>query len=593
MSEAGALRRLRPGLSDLASRVSSGSRIAGLSLAFALVAAASLQALGANAQRSGAAAGVVAAAGFGFNGARGGIAAWLDRLVPIYALAAASAPPLALIAWIRLKRKLRIARLAGTKKPLRAYPIAYVFTLLAGISACAVLVEAGAAIRSGIEKRSPTLPNFSRAPGEPGHIRIAIAGESSAAGEPYQPWVSLGKLLAWKLGEAYPELAVEVEDQSMGGTNLEEMHFKIAQLKHKPDLLIIYAGHNEFQSRFEWSREIPRAGTFARRCYDASRLSPFCRLLRSVASKLRLDDPPPPSVRRRLLDAPAYSESEAAEIARDFERRLGSIASWCRANAIELILIIPAANEAGFEPNRSVVELSGDSAAAALERRFSRSLDRERTDPAGSLQEYRDLVGEHPSFAEAWFRMGSVLRRLGRDREAGDCFRRALDADAFSLRLQTPLRAAYKNVAVKYNCLVIDAGDVFAELAGDHLLDDRLFHDAHHPVLAGQVALARALLAQLAKVSPQWARLSARSGLDGEEVIARFGLADREKWRLVAMRSGLFYRKTAEIRFDPKARYAKAGRYLEAANGLQSGADPREFKVLGLQALEALKRAYK
>ena len=35
------------------------------------------------------------------------------------------------------------------------------------------------------------------------------------------------------------------------------MHAKLAKLKKKPDIVIIYCGHNEFQARFSWLKIVP------------------------------------------------------------------------------------------------------------------------------------------------------------------------------------------------------------------------------------------------------------------------------------------------------------------------------------------------
>ena len=52
-----------------------------------------------------------------------------------------------------------------------------------------------------------------RFPDPPGDavIDLVVVGESSAEGVPYNPWVSIGRLVAWKLGEAIPGRSVRVQ----------------------------------------------------------------------------------------------------------------------------------------------------------------------------------------------------------------------------------------------------------------------------------------------------------------------------------------------------------------------------------------------
>ena len=44
------------------------------------------------------------------------------------------------------------------------------------------------------------------------------------------------------------------------GATLEEMHQKLERIEHRPDVLIIFAGHNEFQARFPWDQDGDRPG---------------------------------------------------------------------------------------------------------------------------------------------------------------------------------------------------------------------------------------------------------------------------------------------------------------------------------------------
>ena len=89
--------------------------------------------------------------------------------------------------------------------------------------------------------------------------------------------------------------------------------------------------------------------------YRASLSSPFCRLAYEIISKNRLDRPPPLAGRHQLIDPPLCSPSEAAEILADFRRRLEAIVAYCDQIGALPILIVPPANEAGYEPSRSTL----------------------------------------------------------------------------------------------------------------------------------------------------------------------------------------------------------------------------------------------
>ena len=77
-------------------------------------------------------------------------------------------------------------------------------------------------------------------------LRVVVIGDSSARGYPYHPRLSVGQIVAWRLGLAVRGRRVELEILAHGGSNLKVQYRKLSQIKYKPDALIIYSGHNEF-----------------------------------------------------------------------------------------------------------------------------------------------------------------------------------------------------------------------------------------------------------------------------------------------------------------------------------------------------------
>ena len=172
----------------------------------------------------------------------------------------------------------------------------------------ALALEVGSAAWRSWMHRFPSLPTrFVDA--SPEEYRIVVLGGSSAAGEPYWPWLSVGQIVAWQLQQADADRTIECEILAYPGDSLEMQHHKLAGLKRRPDAVIIYAGHNEFAARFEEEREgwqDERAGlVLARLAYRVSLSSPFCSLAYEIISKNRLDRPPPlaaPSSAHRPAD---------------------------------------------------------------------------------------------------------------------------------------------------------------------------------------------------------------------------------------------------------------------------------------------------
>ena len=78
-------------------------------------------------------------------------------------------------------------------------------------------------------------------------FRIVIQGGSTAAGFPYGRWGSLAGMLQQRFKRIYPEKHIEVVNTAMASVNSYTLlDFNQEILAIQPDLVMIYAGHNEF-----------------------------------------------------------------------------------------------------------------------------------------------------------------------------------------------------------------------------------------------------------------------------------------------------------------------------------------------------------
>ncbi len=81
----------------------------------------------------------------------------------------------------------------------------------------------------------------------PNGYRIFVLGESSAAGFPYGPNASFPNVLWSMLRETYPNRYIEVINLSLSAINSYTLLDFIDEiLEQSPDLIILYAGHNEY-----------------------------------------------------------------------------------------------------------------------------------------------------------------------------------------------------------------------------------------------------------------------------------------------------------------------------------------------------------
>ena len=82
---------------------------------------------------------------------------------------------------------------------------------------------------------------------KPNAFRVFVLGESSGAGYPFLPIGSFSRYLQKRLSLVYPESKIEVVNCSMTAINSYTLRDLVPGiLREKPDVILIYAGHNEY-----------------------------------------------------------------------------------------------------------------------------------------------------------------------------------------------------------------------------------------------------------------------------------------------------------------------------------------------------------
>ena len=451
------------------------------------------------------------------------------------------------------------------------------------------LAEGASAAWWAIAHRLPRLPSTFEADGPGRPARILVVGESSALGEPYQDWLSIGKIVAWQVEKAVPGREVEVDFAARGGVSLEAIYPQVANVQKRPDVVLVVSGHNEFQAHFAWDRSVPYYRDEPRENWGnlflraASRVSPTARMVREAIEAQALDLAPAPKVSRGAVDVPCCTVEEAEDRLSQFRRRLEAIADWSRSVGAATIFVVPASNDGGFEPNRSVLPPSATKAQRqSLAAEMARLREAESADPVLATASYRAVIARDPGFAEAQFRLARLLEASGAIGEARDRYLLARDLDAMPQRCRSAFQDTIRRVGSSRGTLVVDGPRVLAALVPDGLLDDRLFHDAHHPTLAGYTALASEALGLIrSRRLLGWPESVPAPRLDPSEVAHHFHFGPAG-WAEVCRRSGTWYENEAYLRFDPSERLAKSKRSLRASELIKSGAAPEATGVPGV-----------
>jgi hypothetical protein len=417
-----------------------------------------------------------------------------------------------------------------------------------------------------------------------GSLEILVVGESSAEGVPYSWWLSIGNMVAWQLEKIIPERRFHFTILANSGDTLEMQHKRLTKIRRRPDLLLIYAGHNEFIARFPWSRQVHHyadghlPGLWDILVQTMESGSPICWLIREELSKCRVALPPPAGGYRSLVDEPVYTQEELQILLRDFERRLDAMVSYAeQLNALP-ILILPPANDFDYEPNRSCLPPETTrSQREAFAHEFLEARKREARDPERSLAAYQSLLNRYPGFAESHYRVARLLARSGRWEET---YRHSVAArafDGFPERCLPAFQEVYRKVAARHHCTLIDGQEYFHKIGYHGLLDDHLFHDSVHPSLRGHIALAQAVLLAIHDHGwLGWPEGVAPVVIDPAECAKHYRLT-AWAWEKVCDFGIMFHDLTFGLRYDPTERVAKRAWYGSALERLKAGEHPGEL----------------
>jgi lysophospholipase L1-like esterase len=496
----------------------------------------------------------------------------LLAVIPVLLVAVAAALGLA---WRRGARRPRLDRV-----------LALGIAVMVGLAMAEVVATMWLAWTRVPMYRLPT--RFPDPPGE-SRVDVVVLGESSACGVPYDQWLSVGQIVAWKLQEAFPDRRFPVEHLARPGMKLDNVHQLLGSLTRRPDLVIIYAGHNEFSMRHDWAHSTEHYADETPPTREtlegfARKHSSLCRLIQRTASRLRLEIPPVYKITRQLVDVPVYTATEYRDRLHDFRTRLEVITAYCERMGAQVVLVIPPGNDADFEPNRSILPPETQRAQREeFARRFQAARDSEAVDPVGALVAYEALLERQPGFAETHYRLARLLEAMGKRDEANQHYVAARDEDGLPMRCISEFQGVYREVAARHpEAILIDGPAVLRGLSPRGVVGDNFFNDGFHPSLNGHTALAQAILQSLhARRAFGWADVVRAPVVTSADCAAHFTI-DAEKWKEVCDYAAWFYLQTAFIRFDPLERHTKRLTYLEASRRLAGGSGPDEVHVPGI-----------
>ncbi|MBI4981618.1 MAG: tetratricopeptide repeat protein [Candidatus Omnitrophica bacterium] len=332
-------------------------------------------------------------------------------------------------------------------------------------------------------------------------FNIYYFGSSTMVGVPYDPALSIPKLVSFMLNESmlnrgicYVNLGKCAADFNYNLTRL-----RIILKKKKcfyPNLCVFYGGHNEY---LKYTREYARdiiSSSFLAVLYEHSYLARkiINRLIpNSKIRRFELEE-------RNLFDRPLFEQKKYRDVISRYKLGVKSAGSLLRKHKVAGIFSTLAANFSDFEPNRSV------SSAGQANKKMLKSLmeqakgefDLEHFDLAAEL--YLKAISLSEDFAEAHYQLGKCYQRQNNATAALEEYRKAIDLDAMPVRAVSGQNYFLKSLPNKEFVFVVDSEEYLRKNSAFGIVGYDLMIDGNHPNINGYLLISQLISAKILEI---------------------------------------------------------------------------------------------
>ena len=374
-------------------------------------------------------------------------------------------------------------------------------------------------------------------------FRIFVFGGSAAEGWP-TPYFSFSRFLNVMLHEVCPEVNFEVYNTAFMGLNSHIMRAQALQYAQllEPDLFLIYMGNNEFLGPFS---PVPEK---AAPLQPGEKYRPMTPLWR-IRLMMRMADFRLVQLSRQVMygwlkipepkthwveEAAVYpNDPRAPQVLADYRSNLTDMVQAAQKVGAQVLVSTLAANIRDWRPTYAahLTSLTGE-AQTTWDRYYREGkASQEQGQYAKALESYGQAAAISEQHAALAFDQGLCFSALGRSKEAGDAFRRALELDSFAnVRARKTINAIVKEVVAQQTdeqVYAVDLASVMDKKSPDGVAGREFFWDNCHFNLRGSYEAAAALCAAMLKNAPQWLQAQCEQGRglpDFETAVKKIGM---------------------------------------------------------------------
>lgn len=343
---------------------------------------------------------------------------------------------------------------------------------------------------------------------DPSSTRIFVQGGSTAAGFPFYFGGSFADMLEQRLQQSAPNGTIEVINTAMAAVNSYTLlDFVDEIIAQDPDLVVIYAGHNEYYgalgvgSTFSLGRSPVLVRTLLRlqkfRTVQALRW-----ILSKVASigKRPVSEGASSTLMSQVVgeqSIPLDSDLYKAGL-EQFRSNLRLLLDKYSDAGVPVYIGTVASNLRDHKPFISTLSAGTD------RERFNSLADRMRAAdrrqvPVDDLLSMADsLIALDPLAADPYYAKGRMLLAAGDEATALEAFTEARDRDQLRFRAPTAINNIIREEAARAGALVVETEQRLADHSKNGIIGSELMTEHLHPNVEGYFQLASAYYDKLA-----------------------------------------------------------------------------------------------
>lgn len=348
--------------------------------------------------------------------------------------------------------------------------------------------------------------------------RLFVLGGSTVQGRPYETETAFAKWLELRLKAADPSRDYEVIN--CGGVSYASYRVALILdevLRHEPDLIVLYTGHNEFLEERSYGTIADQRNAFLRYASRSLLVQSISRRLDSQPSD-RQALPMEAQARLDLVDGMkryVRDETWRRGVADHFGASLDRMIIACEEAGVPMLLCVPTSDCVKTPPMKIMPMPSGDAEnRSRFEQHWVVARDTQASDEE-RLKACERCLAIDPQHAGAHYLAGTLHWNQQRATKARFHFLAARDEDVCPLRATTPiidqlLKQAERHGMEPIRCdRLFDQTDSLLRPLPDGIADPERFVDHVHPTIAGHQEIANAISKRVLEVFQVQASASA------------------------------------------------------------------------------------